>query len=74
MGTFGDLLARLTGRSAAPRAEAATVPAVPTAADLLAALDRVEAMVAEGAVPGPVGDQLFHFNQPVADLQVETVR
>ncbi|WP_255491679.1 hypothetical protein [Actinotalea sp. JY-7876] len=68
MGAFGDLLARLTGRSAQPSPPPGpTVPAVPTAADLLAALDRVEALVADGAVPGPVASRVGRVVRVVRD-------
>ena len=67
MGAFGDLLARLTGRPAVPRAEAPAVAPVPTAADLLAALDRVEALVADGAVPAPVASRVTRVVAVVRD-------
>ena len=43
---------RVTGGGAADPAPT-PVSSVPTEADLLAALDRTEALVAGGAVPGP---------------------
>ena len=43
------------------------VPAVPTSADLLASLDRVEAMVAAGAVPAPVASRVRRVDQVVRD-------
>jgi hypothetical protein len=47
-----DWFARFTGR---PQPEQPiTSPAAPTEADILVALDRVEAMVSGGAVPAPV--------------------
>jgi hypothetical protein len=49
---FGDFFARLTGRKAEP--EPAPVPRPPTTDDLLASLDRVEQLVADGAVPAVV--------------------
>lgn len=68
MGAFGDLVARLTGRRPAPPAvEAPAVPAVPTAADLLAALDRVEDLVADGAVPAPVASRVGRVVRVVRD-------
>ncbi len=47
-----DWLARITGRDE-PAPEFVT-PAAPTETDILAALDRVEAMVSGGVVPAPV--------------------
>lgn len=67
MGSFGDLLARLTGRRPASAAPASTVPPVPTAADLLASLDRVEALVADGAVPAPVASRVARVVRVVRD-------
>lgn len=67
MGAFGDLLARLTGRGAALDARSSAVPSVPTAADLLAALDRVETLVADGAVPGPVASRVARVVRVVRD-------
>lgn len=67
MGAFGDLLARLTGRPSAPATPVSTVPAVPTAADLLTALDRVEALVADGAVPSPVSSRVNRVARVVRD-------
>ena len=51
----GDLFARLTGRA---EPERAALPSAPTADDLEAALGRVEAMVAGGAVPAPVASRV----------------
>ncbi len=51
-----DLLAALTGRRR--REPVVDVPAVPTSADLLAALDRVEAQVDDAAVPGVVASRV----------------
>jgi hypothetical protein len=48
-----EFFARLTGRPEAPP-PAPPVPAAPTEADILAALDRVVAMVGGGAVPAAV--------------------
>lgn len=61
-------LDRLLGR--APNAgdgDRPVVPPVPTSEDLLAALDRVEAMVANGAVPGPVASRVRRVDQVVRD-------
>ena len=50
---LGDFLAKLGGggQPAPPPAPAPSTPAAPTRDDLGAALDRVESMVAAGAVP-----------------------
>ena len=50
---FREWVARLTGR-AEPRVELPATPPAPTEADILTALDRVEAMVSGGSVPAPV--------------------
>ena len=63
------------GSSAASSAAASTsssvdrlvVPAVPTSGDLLASLDRVESMVAAGAVPAPVASRVRRVDQVVRD-------
>lgn len=54
MASFADLIGRLTGRRARSEPERPSLPPVPTAADLLAALDAVETLVADAAVPTPV--------------------
>ena len=65
MPTLGELLARLTGRR---RTTAAVVlPGVPTTEDLLEALTRVEAMVADGAVPAPVASRVARVARTVRD-------
>jgi hypothetical protein len=64
----GGFLDRLLGR--APNAgdgDRFVVPPVPTSEDLLAALDRVEAMVANGAVPAPVASRVRRVDQVVRD-------
>ena len=43
------------------------MPPVPTGTDLLASLDRVEAMVAAGAVPAPVASRVRRVDQVVRD-------
>ena len=43
------------------------VPSVPTSEDLLAALDRVESMIAAGAVPAPVASRVRRVDQVVRD-------
>ncbi len=50
---FRDWVAGLTGRPQ-PEAVVEPTPAAPTEADIMSALDRVEAMVAGGVVPAPV--------------------
>jgi hypothetical protein len=55
--------ARLAGRpdhDAAPSSSVPAVPPQPTEADLVAALDRVEAMVAGGVVPAAVTSRVRH--------------
>jgi phage FluMu protein gp41 len=53
---IGDFFARLTGRKGEP--EPAPVPRAPTTDDLLAALVRVEQLVAAGAVPAVVASRV----------------
>jgi len=53
---LGDFFARLTGRKAEP--EPAPTPRAPTTDDLLAALVRVEELVAGGAVPAVVASRV----------------
>lgn len=53
---LGDLFARLTGRKPEPEPE--PVPRAPTNDDLLAALVRVEQLVADGAVPAVVASRV----------------
>ena len=54
---LGDFFARLTGRKQEER-EPAPTPRAPTTDDLLAALVRVEQLVAEGAVPAVVASRV----------------
>jgi hypothetical protein len=54
--TLGDFFARLTGRKQEP--EPAPIPRAPTNDDLLAALVRVEQLVAQGAVPAVVASRV----------------
>ncbi|MDF8264471.1 hypothetical protein [Luteipulveratus flavus] len=54
--TLGGLFGRITGRDREP--DAARIPGPPTTEDLLAALDRVEQLVAGGAVPPVVGSRV----------------
>ena len=62
---LSELFARMTGRRRAP--ERPRLPRVPTTGDLLAALDRVEAMVAGGAVPAPVASRVSRVSRTVRD-------
>ena len=63
---LSELFARLTlRRHHAP--ERPVLPTVPTTDDLLAALDRVEAMVARGAVPSPVASRVSRVSRTVRD-------
>jgi hypothetical protein len=62
---LSDLFARMTGRRREP--ERPVLPRVPTSDDLLAALDRVEAMVAAGAVPAPVASRVSRVSRTVRD-------
>lgn len=65
MAWLGDLLARITGhREEAGRVE---LPRVPTSQDLLDSLDRVEAMVADGAVPAVVASRVGRVCATVRD-------
>ena len=64
----GGFLGRLFGRGQrVEHDDAFVVPAVPTSADLLASLDRVESMVAAGAVPAPVASRVRRVDQVVRD-------
>lgn len=60
-----ELIARLRGRRSEP--ERLVLPRVPTADDLLAALDGVEAMVAGGHVPAPVSSRVSRVSRTVRD-------
>ena len=62
---LSDLLARLTGRRREP--ERPVLARVPTSADLLAALDAVESMVAHGVVPAPVASRVTRVSRTVRD-------
>ena len=64
----GGFFGRLFGRDEQGGAgERLVVPAVPTSADLLASLDRVEAMVSDGAVPAPVASRVRRIDRVVRD-------
>jgi hypothetical protein len=62
---LSELFARMTGRRREP--ERLVLPKVPTSEDLLAACDRVEAMVAGGAVPAPVASRVGRVSRTVRD-------
>jgi len=62
---LSELFARLTGRRREP--ERLVLPKVPTSDDLLAACDRVEAMVAGGTVPAPVASRVGRVSRTVRD-------
>jgi hypothetical protein len=65
---LSELFARMTGRRRAPKGPTRLVlPKVPTSEDLLAACDRVEAMVAGGAVPAPVASRVARVARTVRD-------
>jgi hypothetical protein len=64
----GGFFGRLFGRGQeSERADPFVVPPVPTSADLLASLDRVDAMVAAGAVPAPVASRVRRVDRVVRD-------
>jgi hypothetical protein len=63
-GFFGRLFGRGEQEE---RSDAFTVPSVPTSDDLLAALSRVESMVAAGAVPAPVASRVRRVDKVVRD-------
>ena len=66
MASFADLMARLTGRGPV-REERLELPGVPTSADLLAAIVRVETLVADSAVPAPVASRVARVTRVVRD-------
>ena len=68
MASWADLVARLTGRRREPEPPARLeLPPVPTSADLLAAVARVEALVADGAVPAPVASRVGRVTRVVRE-------
>jgi hypothetical protein len=58
---------RLLGRGRDEERSAYVAPTVPTSDDLLAALSRVETMVAAGAVPAPVASRVRRVDRVVRD-------
>lgn len=69
MGSLAELLARVTGRPRAPEPPRLVLPPVPTGPDLLAAVDRVETLVAGAAVPAAVASRVAR----VTDVVRQTV-
>jgi hypothetical protein len=68
MASLADLLARVTGRGrSTPDADRPVLPAAPTADDLLAALDRVDALVAGDAVPAAVASRVNRVTRTVRE-------
>jgi hypothetical protein len=63
----GGFFGRLFGRGRAGSSDEFVVATVPTSDDLLAALARVEAMVAAGAVPAPVASRVRRVDRVVRD-------
>ena len=64
----GGFFGRLFGRGQETEQENGfVVPPVPTSQDLLASLDRVEAMVAAGSVPAPVASRVRRVDTVVRD-------
>jgi hypothetical protein len=66
---LSELFARMRGRhrEAKTTPQRLVLPRVPTADDLLSALDRVEAMVARGVVPAPVASRVSGVSRTVRD-------
>jgi hypothetical protein len=58
---------RLLGRGREEERSTYVAPTVPTGDDLLAALSRVETMVADGAVPAPVASRVRRVDRVVRD-------
>jgi hypothetical protein len=66
---FKDWIARITGqaRPADPAPAAPVTPAAPTEGDILAALDRVQTMIAGGVVPAAVASRVHRISATVRD-------
>ncbi len=66
---FKDWIARITGqaRPAAPAPVMPVTPPAPTEADILAALDRVQSMIAGGVVPAAVASRVARVSTTVRD-------
>ncbi|QTE30831.1 hypothetical protein [Pengzhenrongella sicca] len=68
MSGFADRVARAFGRGrAAEPAPRLVLAPVPTSEDLIAAVGRAEAMVADGAVPAPVASRVARVTRVVRD-------
>lgn len=68
MASLAELFARVMGRPR-PREQGdrLVLPPVPTSDDLLAAVDRVEALVADAAVPAPVASRVSRVTRVVRE-------
>src|SRR5690349_19726636 len=62
---FKDWVAKVTGRREPEPVAVALSPPAPTESDILAALDRADAMVAGGVVPGPVQSRVKRITATV---------
>src|SRR6476619_5920208 len=67
MASLADLLARVAGRHREPDEPRLELPPVPTGADLLAAVDGVEALVADAAVPAVVASRVARVTKVVRE-------
>jgi hypothetical protein len=68
MASLGQLFARVTGRGrATAEADRLVLPAVPTADDLLAAVERVDALVAGDDVPAAVASRVGRVTRTVRE-------
>ena len=68
MASLAEVFARVTGRRRAPgQPDRLVLAPVPTSADLLAAVIRVEALVADGAVPAPVASRVARVTRVVRE-------
>ena len=66
--SLSEIFERMTGRRRTPEPpQRLVLPRVPTADDLLAALDGVEAMVARGVVPAPVASRVSRVSRTMRD-------
>lgn len=66
MAWFDDILALVAGRER-PEPGRTALPPVPTSADLLAAVEDVEALVADAAVPAPVASRVARVTRVVRE-------
>ncbi|ROS77041.1 hypothetical protein [Cellulomonas sp. PhB143] len=67
MGWFGDAIARVVGRDA-PRPDVPARPAPPTGAEILAAVDAVEARAAQAQVPASVTARVRRISLTVDEM------